>query len=98
MKTYNSGVIWILWMHFLSTFPFRILKAKRWKNRNRKKTFEEPRGSEESNLSAKDLRQQLQAEKRLNKDEIYPVKKVWSLECTSVGMYQCLELPISFEH
>lgn len=83
METSNSVEIWTFLMHFLSTFNFLISKVKRWKNKNRKKTFEEPRGSEESNLSAKDLRQQLQAEKRLNKDEIYPVKKVWWSECTS---------------
>lgn len=83
METSNSVEIWTFLIHFLSPFNFLISKVKRWKNKNRKKTFEEPRGSEESNLSAKDLRQQLQAEKRLNRDEIYPVKKVWWSECTS---------------
>uniref|UniRef100_H3DEU5 Terminal uridylyl transferase 7 n=1 Tax=Tetraodon nigroviridis TaxID=99883 RepID=H3DEU5_TETNG len=42
---------------------------------------------EESNLSAKDLRQQLQAEKRLNKDEIYPVKK--RSQANAGALYTC---------
>lgn len=87
MIAFNSVEIWVLWRHFLTTFNFLISKAKRWKNRNRKKNFEEPRGSEESNLSAKDLRQQLQAEKRLNKDEIYPVKKVWWSLALTLSMF-----------
>lgn len=85
MKTSNSievmdSIDASVWCPFLYTFIL-ISKGKRWKNRNRKK--EEHRGSEESTLSAKDLCQQLQAEKRLIKEEIYPVKKVWSSECTS---------------
>uniref|UniRef100_A0A674NRY5 CCHC-type domain-containing protein n=1 Tax=Takifugu rubripes TaxID=31033 RepID=A0A674NRY5_TAKRU len=70
-------------------------EGKRWKNRNRKKTFEEHRGSEESNLSAKDLRQQLQAEKRLNKEEIYPVKK--RPHVNSGALYTCALCDILLE-
>ncbi|XP_060894504.1 terminal uridylyltransferase 4 [Labrus mixtus] len=50
--------------------------GRRRRNRNKKKTFaEENRGLEESTLSATELRSLQQAEKRLNKEEIYPLKK-----------------------
>nr|XP_029134001.1 terminal uridylyltransferase 7-like [Labrus bergylta] len=50
--------------------------GRRRKNRNKKKTFaEENRGLEESTLSATELRSLQQAERRLNKEEIYPLKK-----------------------
>ncbi|XP_051278401.1 terminal uridylyltransferase 7 isoform X2 [Dicentrarchus labrax] len=50
--------------------------GRRRRNRNKKKTFaEENRGLEESTLSAKDLHSLRQAERRLNREEIYSLKK-----------------------
>lgn len=50
--------------------------GKRRRNRNKKKSFaEENRGLEEPPLSAKDLHSLQQTERRLNKDEIYSLKK-----------------------
>lgn len=50
--------------------------GRRRRNRNKKKAFaEENRGLEETTLSAKDLQSLRQAERRLNRDEIYCVKK-----------------------
>ncbi|KAM7017608.1 terminal uridylyltransferase 7 [Tautogolabrus adspersus] len=50
--------------------------GRRRRNRNKKKTFaEENRGLEESTLSATELRSLQQAERRLNKEEIFPLKK-----------------------
>ncbi|XP_076587284.1 terminal uridylyltransferase 7 [Chaetodon auriga] len=50
--------------------------GRRRRNRNKKRAFaEESRSLEESTLSAKDLRSLRQAERRLNRDEIYCVKK-----------------------
>lgn len=54
-----------------------LSKGRRRRNRNKKKAFaEENRGLEETTLSAKDLQSLRQAERRLNRDEIYCVKKV----------------------
>lgn len=54
---------------------FLLSKGRRFRNRNTKKAFAEGNwDSEESTHSAKDL-QQLRAERRLNKDEIYSLKK-----------------------
>uniref|UniRef100_UPI0037E79874 terminal uridylyltransferase 7 n=1 Tax=Semicossyphus pulcher TaxID=241346 RepID=UPI0037E79874 len=50
--------------------------GKRRRNRNKKKDFvEENRGHEESTLSVTELRSLRQAERRLNREEIYPLKK-----------------------
>ncbi|XP_070760617.1 terminal uridylyltransferase 7 [Enoplosus armatus] len=50
--------------------------GRRRGNRNKKKVFaEENRGLEESTLSATELRSLRQAERRLNRDEIYSLKK-----------------------
>nr|XP_046241304.1 terminal uridylyltransferase 7 isoform X2 [Scatophagus argus] len=50
--------------------------GRKRRNRNKKKAFaEENRGLEESTLSAKDMRSLRLAERRLNKDEIYCLKK-----------------------
>ncbi|XP_070820405.1 terminal uridylyltransferase 7 [Chaetodon trifascialis] len=50
--------------------------GRRRRNRNKKRTFaEESRSLEDSTLSAKDLRSLRQAERRLNRDEVYCVKK-----------------------
>ncbi|XP_035513830.1 terminal uridylyltransferase 7 isoform X1 [Morone saxatilis] len=50
--------------------------GRRRRNRNKKKTFaEENSGLEESTLSAKDLQSLRQAERRLNREEIYSLKK-----------------------
>lgn len=60
-----------------------IFKGKRRRNRNKKKAFaEENRGFviEESTLSNKELRNLRQAERRLNRDEIYSLKKVQTLK------------------
>ncbi|XP_041643234.1 terminal uridylyltransferase 7 [Cheilinus undulatus] len=50
--------------------------GRRRRHRNKKKAFaEENRGPEESTLSASELRSLRQAERRLNKEEIYSLKK-----------------------
>ncbi|KAM9359903.1 terminal uridylyltransferase 7 [Symphorus nematophorus] len=50
--------------------------GRRRRNRNKKKAFaEENRGLEESTLSAKELRSLRQIERRLNREEIYSLKK-----------------------
>ncbi|XP_069034384.1 terminal uridylyltransferase 7 [Embiotoca jacksoni] len=52
--------------------------GRKWRNRNKKKPFTEenrPLLIEESSLSAKELRSLRQAEKQLNRDEIYSLKK-----------------------
>lgn len=62
------------------THVFLLSKGRRRRNRNKKKTFaEENRGIEESTLSAAELRSLRQAERRLNRDEIYCLKKVQAL-------------------
>lgn len=53
-----------------------LKSGKRRRNRNKKRGFaEENRGPEECTLSATELRSLQQAERRLNKEEIYSLKK-----------------------
>lgn len=62
------------------THAFLLSKGRKRRHRNKKKSFaEENRGCEESTLSATDLRSLRQAERRLNRDEIYCLKKVQAL-------------------
>lgn len=66
------------------THVFLLSKGRRRRNRNKKKAFaEENRGFEEPTLSAKDLHSLQQAERRLNRDEIYCLKKVQALSVVS---------------
>uniref|UniRef100_A0A3P9C4R3 C2H2-type domain-containing protein n=1 Tax=Maylandia zebra TaxID=106582 RepID=A0A3P9C4R3_9CICH len=69
---------------------FLIFKGKRRRNRNKKKAFaEENRGFviEESTLSNKELRNLRQAERRLNRDEIYSLKK--RSHSNPAALYNC---------
>ncbi|XP_039476742.1 terminal uridylyltransferase 7 isoform X2 [Oreochromis aureus] len=64
--------------------------GKRRRNRNKKKAFaEENRGLviEESTLSNKELRSPRQAERRLNRDEIYSIKK--RSHSNPAALYNC---------
>ncbi len=71
----NENIVGIFLTHI-----FLLSKGRRRRNRNKKKTFaEENRGIEESTLSATELRSLRQAERRLNRDEIYCLKKVQAL-------------------
>uniref|UniRef100_A0A3Q0SMD7 C2H2-type domain-containing protein n=1 Tax=Amphilophus citrinellus TaxID=61819 RepID=A0A3Q0SMD7_AMPCI len=68
---------------------FLLFKGKRRRNRNKKKSFaEENRGLviEESVLSNKELRSIRQAEKRLNRVEVYSLKKSHS---NPAALYSC---------
>lgn len=59
-----------------------LSKGRRWRNQNKRKAFAEENKVpvyDESTLSAKELRTLKQAEKRLNRDEIYSLKKVTTL-------------------
>ncbi|XP_068167780.1 terminal uridylyltransferase 7 [Antennarius striatus] len=64
--------------------------GRRWKNRNKKKTCaEENRGLEEIPASAKDMSGLRQAERRLNRDEIYYLKKVQKSSSNPSSLYTC---------
>ncbi|XP_065804877.1 terminal uridylyltransferase 7 [Labrus bergylta] len=70
--------------------------GRRRRNRNKKKTFaEENRGLEESTLSATELRSLQQAERRLNKEEIYPLKK--RSHSNPAALYTCALCDILLE-
>ncbi|TKS78387.1 Terminal uridylyltransferase 4 [Collichthys lucidus] len=63
---------------------------RRRRNRNKRNAFaEENRGLEESPLSAKDLRSLQQAERRLNKEEIYSLKKGQRSHNNPGALYTC---------
>ncbi|KAE8291936.1 Terminal uridylyltransferase 7 [Larimichthys crocea] len=64
--------------------------GRRRRNRNKRNAFaEENRGLEESPLSAKDLRSLQQAERRLNKEEIYSLKKGQRSHNNPGALYTC---------
>ncbi|XP_026177468.1 terminal uridylyltransferase 7 isoform X2 [Mastacembelus armatus] len=65
--------------------------GRRRRNKNKKKAFSEDNkvvGSEDSTLSARELRNIWQAERRLNKDEIYCLKK--KSQCNPSALYTCV--------
>ncbi|CAJ1069149.1 terminal uridylyltransferase 7 isoform X2 [Xyrichtys novacula] len=70
--------------------------GKRRRNRNKKKPFpEESRGHEESTLSATELRSLRQTERRLNKEEIYSLKK--RSQSNPAALYTCTLCDILLE-